>query len=167
MNPYNNVYEVDLPPGPAPVFGRRVGGEPSPDRRSATAGLPAGAALTRRSTRARIQLRWASGVLPRVARDPRRGGPAIALCTGRNDVRHRARDGAIGEGGEPGTRRSMAGSGGVQNIRERPVPVEGEDRGVLGVLVLGERGLVETERFVSRPPASPRQEGVLPGGRRA
>ena len=28
-----NVYEVDLPPGPAPVFGRRAGGEASPERR--------------------------------------------------------------------------------------------------------------------------------------
>ncbi len=28
-----NAYEVDLPPGPAPVFGRRTGGDAAPERR--------------------------------------------------------------------------------------------------------------------------------------
>ena len=28
-----NAYDVDLPPGPAPVFGRRAGGDAAPERR--------------------------------------------------------------------------------------------------------------------------------------
>jgi hypothetical protein len=100
----------------------------------------------------------------RRSRPPRAHHRSLRRVGGWKDIRDRARDGAIAESGEAGARRPVARPDSVQDLGQGAVPVAREDRGVHGVLVLGQRGLVDSERLVSGPSGEARQEGILPGG---
>src|SRR6185503_7598103 len=107
-------------------------------------------------------------VLPRVPADPgpRRRGVTLRETGGRGTAwqhaRYRAGHGSVVEGGYPRTCRAMAGSERSENLGQRPVAVAREERRVDGVVVQGQRRLVDAERLVRGSALQARHEGILP-----